>query len=186
MKLGIIVGHTSADAGALSAHLGMQEYPWNKDLATRIGQVGTQIGIRTFLRDQGGIAGAYQRSDAWGSDITTELHFNSAHNQNARGTGILYDPGSSSGKRFAGHLFDRISAVLETPDWPRGTGGAVTPFQASGRQRRGQRSLQAGRAPATLIEPFFGSSPSDSGKAGARKDQLAEAIVRAAEDWFNG
>lgn len=186
MKLGVVVGHTQADGGASSPYLGMQEYSWNKDLAQRIENVGTPVRIKTFYRDDGGIAGAYGRSDAWGSNITTELHFNSSHNRHARGSAVLYFPGSSKGRRFAQLLFDGISAVIGSPDWPRGTGGVVTPYQASGNQRRGQRSLSAGRAPATLIEPFFGSNAAECARANAGKDALATAIVRAAEAWFDG
>ena len=186
MKLGIVVGHTNADKGASSPTLGQQEYTWNGDLAQKMLAVPSQVERRIFLRDNGGVAGAYAASDAFGSDITVELHFNAAHSQTATGTGILYLAGSPRGRRLAVALFARINGVLGLGDWPSGSAGVVTPFQASGQQMRGQRSLTAGRAPATLIEPFFGSNPNDCAKAAANKDALAAAIVRAAEDWFAG
>lgn len=184
MKLGIVVGHTNTDKGAASPHLGQQEYTWNKDLAQKIEALPSSILRKTFFRDGVGVAGAYAASDGWGSDCTIELHFNSAHSQTATGTGILYLAGSSRGRRLATHLFTRINQVLALGDWPKGTGGVVTPFQASGQQMRGQASLKAGRAPATLIEPFFGSNPTDCQKAAAKKDALAHAILTAAEDFF--
>jgi N-acetylmuramoyl-L-alanine amidase len=184
MKLGIIVGHTRADEGAFSRTLNQQEYSWNSDLANMILAVNSGVERRVFFRDNGGIDGAYGASDQWGSNITVELHFNSAHLSTATGTGVLYLSGSTRGKRFATHLFERTNAVLRLGDWPKQTGGVVTPFQASGQQMRGQRSLTAGRAPATLIEPFFGSNPNDCNTASANKSKYAEAIVRAAEDWF--
>ncbi len=76
-------------------------------------------------------------------------------------------------------LCQEIRAALQLPDWPPGTGGVVTPFQASGEERRGQRSVTSGRAPATLIEPFFGSHRGDCEVAQANKDALAQAIVAA-------
>lgn len=184
MKLGIVVGHTNLDKGAASPHLGQQEYTWNSDLAQRIVALNSPIGRKVFFRDGVGVAGAYAAADAWGAKLTVELHFNSAHLHTATGTGVLYLAGSQRGRRFAGFLYARINAVLGLGEWPKGTGGVVTPYQASGAQMRGQRSLTAGRAPATLIEPFFGSNPNDCARAQARKDDLAAAILAAAADFF--
>ena len=186
MKLGIVVGHTKNDGGAASPTLGQQEYTWNKDLAARIVAVSSAIERKVFFRDGVGITGAYKATDAWGANITVELHFNSADSKKATGTGILYLAGSPRGKRLAGVLFARINAVLGLGDWPKGAGGAVTPFMASGQAMRWQLSLSSGKAPDTLIEPFFGSNPNDCAKAAANKDALAAAIVKAAEDWFAG
>ncbi len=180
MKLGIIVGHTANRPGAHSPFLESSEYPWNSDLADRVKQNAGALKTKVFFRDGHGISGAYRESDEWGSDITVELHFNSADSVHATGTGVLYHPSSMSGKRFAIMLRQEMGEALGLPDWPSGTGGIVTPFEASGEQRRGQTSLSAGVAPATLIEPFFGSSKNDCQVAGARKDELAKAIVRAA------
>lgn len=185
MKLGVIVGHTRTSQGAYSPALQAYEYTWNSDLAQRIQNTPTHLTVHTFFRDNGGIRGAYQASDAFGSDITVELHFNSSHNTSSKGTGVLYYPGSTRGRSFAELLFEEMDAVLGFGDWPRGSGGAVTPFQASGQQRRGETSLQSGRAPATLIEPFFGSNPNECAKAETNKANLAQAIVTAAERYTN-
>ncbi|WP_306115515.1 MULTISPECIES: N-acetylmuramoyl-L-alanine amidase [unclassified Roseovarius] len=185
MKLGVIVGHTQNSQGAYSPTLQAYEYTWNSDLAQRIQNTATHLTIRTFFRDNVGIAGAYQASDAFGSDITVELHFNSSHNTSSKGTGILYCPGSTRGRSFATLLFEEMDAVLGFGDWPQGSGGVVTPFQASGQQRRGETSLKSGRAPATLIEPFFGSNPTECASANANKTNLASAIVTAAERYMN-
>jgi N-acetylmuramoyl-L-alanine amidase len=184
MKLAIVVGHTNADKGASSVTLGQPEYTWNSHLATLIEAVNTNHEIKTFFRDNGGIPGAYAAADNWGSNAAIELHYNSADSMSATGTGILYFAGSTRGRRLASLLFEEIDAVLGLGEWPSGTGGVVTPFQASGQQMRGNRSLSAGQAPAALIEPFFGSNPSDSATAQANKSALAGAIVKAAERFF--
>ena len=184
MKLGIIVGHTQSNQGAHSATLGQSEYPWNYDLAEQIERENTNLEVRTFLRNGVGIAGAYRASDSWGSRITVELHFNSSDNHRATGTGVLYYPGSENGRRLARLLFEEMDQVLGLGAWPGGSDGTVTPYQASGQARRGQTSLSAGRAPATLIEPFFGSNPTDSRRAEQNKPALARAIVKAAERYF--
>lgn len=180
-RLGIIVGHESGAQGAPSPWLGTHEYPWNSDLAQIMMAVETPLECKVFFRDGVGIPGAYAASDDWGSDVTVELHFNYSDNERATGTGILYYPGSKRGREFAGILYREINGVLGLGEWPRGSGGIATPFQASGEQRRGQTSLAAGRAPATLLEPFFGSNERDCAVAGARKSEYAEAIIRAAE-----
>ena len=184
MKLAIVVGHTNADKGASSPTLGQQEYTWNSHLATLIEGVNTNLSVKTFFRDNGGIAGAYRAADNWGSKAAIELHFNAAHSTDATGTGILYYAGSPRGRQLASLLFDEIDGVLGLGEWPRGTGGVVTPFQASGQQMRGNGSLSAGRAPAALIEPFFGSNPRDSAAAQAKKSALAGSIIKAAERFF--
>jgi len=180
-KLGIIVGHESSAQGAPSPWLGTHEYPWNSDLAQIMMAVETPLECRVFFRDGVGIRKAYAASDAWGSDVTVELHFNYSDNENATGTGILYYPGSKRGREFAALLYREINGVLGLGEWPRGRGGIATPFEASGQARRGQTSLAAGRAPATLLEPFFGTNESNCAVVGARKSDYAAAIIRAAE-----
>ena len=186
MKLGIVVGHTRNRQGAHSQTLAQSEYPWNSDLAERIQARAGDLEHRVFFRDGHGIKGAYRQADDWGATVTVELHFNASDNAHATGTGVLYFPGSVNGKRLATLLREEMGTALELPDWPSGTGGVVTPFQASGKQERGKTSLGAGRAPAALIEPFFGSNPDDATRANARKDALAEAIVRAARRYDQG
>jgi N-acetylmuramoyl-L-alanine amidase len=179
MKLGIIVGHTSYRPGAFSQYLQVAEYPWNSDLARRIQACADGLETMVFLRDEGGIAGAYRDSDRWGSDLAVELHFNYSDNAHSTGTGVIHNPDTPASKDFATLLCQEIRAALLLPDWPPGTGGVVTPFQASGEERRGQRSVTAGRAPAVLVEPFFGSHRGDCQVAEANKDALAAAIVAA-------
>jgi N-acetylmuramoyl-L-alanine amidase len=179
MKLGIVVGHTSYRPGAYSQYLKSAEYPWNIDLAKRIEACADGLETKTFLRDAQGIAGAYADSDRWGSDLTVELHFNSSDNAHSTGTGVIYDPESRESRDMAKLLCQEIRSALQLPDWPPGTGGVVTPLQASGEERRGQRSVTSGRAPATLIEPFFGSHRGDCQVAESGKDALALAIATA-------
>lgn len=182
-KLGVVVGHTKKNQGAFSKTLGVAEYAWNKDLAARIEGFAagmTDLTVQTFFRDGVGIKGAYQATDAFGADITVELHFNGSDNHRATGSAVLYYPRSTNGRRFATLLQKEISAVLGLKNWPRGSDGVLTPFEASGKEKRGQGSLSAGRAPATLFEPFFGSNPNDANTADKNKDRLAQAILDAA------
>lgn len=183
MKVAIVVGHTKNAPGAESKTLRTTEYPWNKDLAAKIvAQSPNGIEFKTFLRDDGGVAGAYKAGDKWGADAFVELHFNSSHNVTSTGTGVLYQTGKS--KAWAEALYAELSKVLRLKAWPGGTDGVCTPFQASGRQERGKGSLTASSAPSALIEPFFGSNPNDSRMAQSNKDRMAAAVARAAATYF--
>ena len=181
MKLGIIVGHHRGGKGAFSPFLNASEYDWNTDLSERIMNVASGLDRRVFFRDGVGISGAYRNSDDWGSNITVELHFNSSDNEDATGTAMLYYPGSAKGRSLATHMQSEINGVLGLGPWPSSTDGVLTPFQASGKAQNGLTNLGAGRAPATLLEPFFGSNETDCATAAARKDDYAAAIIVAAE-----
>jgi N-acetylmuramoyl-L-alanine amidase len=184
MKVAIVVGHTKNDKGAYSPYLKQSEYDWNTDMANRIVAEPSSFEKKIFFRDGVGIAGAYSALSSWGAAASIELHFNSSHNATSTGSGVLYLAGSPKGKALATALQGRLRQVLELPDWPEGTGGVVTPFQASGKQERGRASLSAGKPPAALVEPFFGSNPNDSKVAESRKSELAKAYILALNDFF--
>ena len=59
-------------------------------------------------------------------------------------------------------------------------GNADRGVRVIGRRDRGGRSLWQGRAPAVLIEPYFGSNAKECQIAQTHMDELAEAIYRAA------
>jgi len=181
MKLAIIVGHTKSAKGAFSPWLNASEYDWNTDLAHMIMQAPTALERKVFFRDRVGIKGAYKASDEWGANWAVELHFNSSTNQNATGTAMLYFPGSANGKRLAASLFQEVNEVLRLGDWPKGSGGVLTPREASGDAENGLTNLRSGKAPACLVEPFFGSNKNDCAVAAERKKQYASGIVRAVD-----
>ncbi|MBK4214403.1 N-acetylmuramoyl-L-alanine amidase [Paracoccus caeni] len=183
MKVAIVVGHTKDAPGAYSPYFKEFEYHWNTDLANRIAAQPSSHEIKIFYRDNVGISGAYEKLSSWGAAVSIELHFNSSHNSTSTGTGVLYLSGNHKGKILAGVLQARLMQTLGLPDWPKGSGGVVTPFQASGKQERGKTSLSAGKPPAALVEPFFGSNPNDCKRATAQKDQLAQAYILAMSDY---
>ena len=185
MHAGIIVGNEKAKPGAFSTHLNSHEYEWNKELADMIASAMKEIKSNIIYRDRIGVIGAYSEADRLGSKICIELHFNSSHSQSASGTGILYYPGSKNGRRLAEAIFKEMKPVLGLPDWPKGTSGIATPYQASGSERRGEYSLGAGKAPAVLLEPFFGSNSLDCHRAHERKNDLAEAIASAMRSYLS-
>lgn len=182
-NLAVIVGHNSKSQGAIRQDTGETEYSWNSRLARVIGQLspnyrGLRVGV--FFRRPGigynaEIRDVYRRADEWGATATVELHFNSHHNPKATGTETLTS-GSRMSKKYAEALQDEMLDALGLKD--RGT--------KTVRKGRGSASLISGKAPAALIEPFFGSS--DEGlKATDSADEmraLAAAVLNATHKVF--
>ncbi|WP_027237831.1 N-acetylmuramoyl-L-alanine amidase [Leisingera caerulea] len=183
MKLAIVVGHNARAQGAVRPDTGETEFAWNSRLAKMILAEAKRfpgIDVRTFFRARGGTYGdeirrVYRETDDWGADATCELHFNSHHNPQATGTETL-SSGSAASLRYCEALQTRMLAALGL----KNRGRKVV------RTGRGAASLIAGRAPAALIEPFFGSSPKGQQATDEPHEMqaLARAILIATQDAF--
>lgn len=185
MKLALVVGHTAQRPGAVRQDTGEAEFFWNKDLAeiavAEARKSGARVKVRIFYRPphlghKGGLRSAYAEADEWGADAVCELHFNSHHNPTATGTEVLTS-GTVASLRFAECLQDEMLDALGLRD--RGE-------KIVRRGDRGGFNLICGKAPATLIEPFFGSSPIGLAATDERHEKvaLARAILRAADRAF--
>ncbi|MGH1577722.1 N-acetylmuramoyl-L-alanine amidase [Planktotalea sp.] len=177
-RLAIVVGHNSVKQGAVRKDTGETEFVWNSDLAKMIeeeAQDYPELEIKTFFRLPGlgytrEIRRVYEETDRWGANATVELHFNSSASRNATGTETLTS-GTPASMALAIAVNQEMVAALGLKD--RG----VKTRSASD---RGGASLMSGRAPAALIEPFFGSSEEGlkATDSSQEKRALAEAIVR--------
>ncbi|GIT90156.1 hypothetical protein JANAI62_03610 [Jannaschia pagri] len=172
-KIAIVVGHNARAQGAVRVTDGRTEYDWNGRLATLIAAHGNQV--RIFRRQGGGgysaeIDRVYAEVDAWGADVSVELHFNGSASARANG-GLTLSSGTRGSLLLAQEVRSRCAAVLGNRD--RGV-------QVRGRHDRGGRSLWQGRAPAILTEPYFGSNAAECVVADQNMDELAEAIFRGA------
>jgi N-acetylmuramoyl-L-alanine amidase len=174
-RVALIIGHDAADEGAVRCTDGVQEYSWNKDLANRIWKLDPQMfeifHIDPSLGYSASIRDVYERVDAWGCDLSIELHFNAAASGSATGT-ETFSSGSRGSLKFAQAIHGAMVEALELRD--RGV-----KIRNRKKKGRGYLSLVSGHAPAVLIEPYFGSNPSDCRRADERKQQLAEAIHEA-------
>lgn len=182
MKLAIVVGHNSVSQGAVRGDTGETEYIWNGRLARRIQRIAPEFGIeaKVFLRQPMGsysreIDLVYEQTDEWGADATVELHFNSFDGP-ASGTETL-SSGTARSLRLAEAVQREMVLALGLSDR-----GIKT--RSSG---RGAKSLISGRAPAILIEPFFGSSSAGQSATDEEREQirLAYAVARGAADAFS-
>lgn len=178
VKLGIVVGHTAAKGGAKGIGID-REYSFNKTMAEDIrayalknyGAAPKKIEVKVFMRDQGGVTGAYGRADAWGANFTAELHYNSVGNPTVTGTETL-SSGSPGSVAFAKAVQSAHCLILGRTGQSRGV-------KIRNRQNkdRGWLSLVAGRAPAIIIEPAFGSNPEDANLLKVNQFGLGRAIV---------
>lgn len=148
-KIALVVGHNEKAKGAYSRHLRMSEFPFWAAVASLL----KDKDIKVFKRQAGAsywrqIDQVYKEVDEWGADASVELHFNSA-SPSAQGAEVL-SSGSSGSLKIA-----RVFQDIFQRHWKhRGV-------KVRKKRDRGGRSLHAGRCPAILIEPFFGSNAKD-------------------------
>ncbi|MDJ0628829.1 MAG: N-acetylmuramoyl-L-alanine amidase [Rhodobacter sp.] len=183
MRLAVVIGHNSVAQGAVRGDSGESEYVFNGRLADLMADRAPAMGIdlRVFRRVAGGgyrreIERVYDQVDQWGADASIELHFNGSSNPDASGTETL-SSGTALSLRLAAAVQDEMVIALGLRN--RG-------IRTVAADDRGGRSLIAGRAPAILVEPFFGSSARDQSATAtaAQQLQLAKAYLRGATRAF--
>lgn len=174
MKIAIVVGHNSAAQGAVRIVDGRTEYDWNGQLADLIRLIDPES-VRVFRRTPGGgylreIDRVYSAVDAWGADVSVELHFNGSADPRAEGC-LTLSSGTRGSTELARQVQARMLAVMQNED---------DGILVRGPSDRGGRSLWAGRAPAIMTEPYFGGNARFCHVADARQDELAAAIYEGA------
>lgn len=172
-KIAIVIGHNARAQGAVRCTDGRTEFDWNGELAGLI-RSHDETGVRVFRREAGGgypaeIDRVYRETDLWGALCTVELHFNGSANPQANGC-LMLSSGTRGSMRLASAMQGGCVSAL---------GNADRGVRVIGRRDRGGRSLWQGRAPAVLIEPYFGSNAQECVTAQTHMDELAEAIYRA-------
>ena len=152
------------------------EFDWNGELADMIRDIDPGA-VRIFQRTpEGGysreIQRVYSEVDAWGADCSIELHFNGGP---ASATGCETLSSGTSGSLALADLVQRYT-LDAMPMRDRGV-------KTIGRDQRGGQSLWAGRAPAVMTEPYFGSNARDCHIADDHMSMLAEATYVAAREF---
>ncbi|MDF3606144.1 N-acetylmuramoyl-L-alanine amidase [Paracoccus sp. DMF-8] len=179
-KIALVVGHNARSQGAVRVTDGRSEYDWMGDLSAQI--LAANPGrYRVFRRPAGvvytrEISQTYAEVDAWGASGSIELHFNAAAASTATGTETLTS-GTKGSRRLATLIQSAMVGVLGLRD--RG-------LLVRDRKARGGESLWAGRAPAVLIEPYFGSNAGDCAAADRHFHQLAAGINAACTEFLKG
>lgn len=155
-KYALIIGHTkSKDKGAFSDVLGMSEFDYNlkvteelKALCPEMFDIYTHE-VQDYYQRQKGMA--YQLNQKQ-YDAVFEFHFNSA-SPTANGTECCYYFNSKKGKHLAEIISKGISQEFETK--LRGVNGGKALVN---KNDRGYWFTYLPKAPAVIVEPFFGSN----------------------------
>lgn len=162
MKVAIVIGHTSnGDKGAYSETLKLSEYDYNLKVANHMKELNPSVydvythTIQEYYNRQKAMA---DKLNAKAYDLVIELHYNAA-SPVANGTETLYYFNSAKGKAYAESISQEI--VKEFGTSIRGVNGAKALVN---KNDRGYYAVYLPKATALIVEPFFGSNPSESAK----------------------
>ncbi|MEK6155176.1 N-acetylmuramoyl-L-alanine amidase [Flavobacteriaceae bacterium 3-367] len=181
-KIAVVVGHNNKRQGAQAiTPIDRSEFDFNSELASRMldSAENYEVELKVFTRRYQGsytkeIQKVYGEVNTWGAEFSMELHFNSAY-FTAAGSEV-FSSGTPGSLRFAN------LAQLELVTLFKRAGKTDRGVKVRKKGARGYLSLVSGRAPAILVEPFFGSNRSDVLKMHRMGLQpLAEAYLRAME-----
>lgn len=181
MKLGVIVGHNATEQGAVRPDTGETEYQFNSRIAELMHRIVRStynpragFDLRVFYREpdlpfEDEIGRVYGETDQWGADLTLELHFNSVADPSAQGCEML-----SSGTELSLLAAHEMQEAMVA-----GMGFEDRGVKTRRPKARGGESLYAGRAPAVLAEPFFGSSRADRTRIDQENEEYRLAMLYA-------
>lgn len=191
-KLGIVVGHTDAQGGAVGLNL-PREYDYHKAMAAdmvafsqaEFGQLSGNetLEVRVFLRDGIGVSGAYAQVNEWvgghaARAATVELHYNAA-TASAAGTETL-SSGSASSMALSEQVQEGLCTLLGRSGKSRGI-----KIRNRTNKERGWLSLVSGLPPAIITEPAFGSNAADAALLRDMQFKIGREIVRRCKRYFD-
>lgn len=158
MKIAAVIGHTEKSKGAYSKHFKLREF----DFYTKVAEL--LEGVDIYTHDSS-ISGYVTRQKATAAilnskdyDLVIELHFNHFSDASANGCETLYYFKSKHGKYYA----ELFSEVLNDYTGIKLRNGGIKAL--ANRRDRGFAAVFYPKAPAILIEPFFGSNKTDCEK----------------------
>lgn len=175
-KIALVVGHTErGDKGAYSDYLKSTEFDFWIDVAKRIKELGKSSKIdvydvfthteQNYYNRQKNLANKVNQKDY---DYVIELHFNAA-SPSANGTECLHYFNSKKGKEASQKISQKIAKVYGTK--LRGVYGAKALVN---KNDRGYWFVYFPKAPAIILEPFFGSN--EESLKFQDKDKLARTL----------
>lgn len=149
MKIAICIGHNEVNKGAFSLYIKQPEWDYYRAIAERMRDV-ADIYYRQYVgsynQEISNLAKAVNKQNY---DLVIELHFNAAV-PSANGCEALYYKNSIKG-RAAAKLY---CEVIKTNYGSRNRGAKSLSKDTD----RGFLFLQKMKAPAIIVEPFFGSN----------------------------
>lgn len=170
-KILLIPGHCiTGDMGAFSAYLKQYEQKYNKKIVDYLKSRYSayydtyEHSIQGYNSRQNALA---KFANAKDYKMIVELHFNASEGHTAQGSEVLFFYKSTKGRKYAEITLDEI--IKEFGLRKRGVKGI-----SSG---NGYGFLKKTKAPAILIEPFFGDEPKCM--AFSNIERYAETLHRA-------
>lgn len=173
-RIGLVVGHSHKEQGAVNQTFGCTEYEWNSKLVPLVASALHALDMQPVIFYRDDLSTLPQEINDADVDLVLSFHCN-AFNRIASGTEVLHFHKSKKGKKLAQLVQDALVDVLGLRD--RGlvpvTGGD-----------RGGYLLQKVAAPAILLETFFIDNDVDFTIADGEKEELAKHIALAVKDYF--
>lgn len=149
MKVAIIVGHDERSQGAYSRFLNKTEYQYNSAVASHLTGI-ADIYRRPIKRGyKSAMQALAMQLNAKDYDLVIELHFNAA-TSSAEGVESLHFGGNDFTKMYAESYCSEIAEHYGSVNR-----GAKSIYNEN---QRGYWFLKLTKAPALIVEPFFGSN----------------------------
>lgn len=163
MNIALVVGHHINSKGAFSPYLRLSEWDFYNEVIDCIPLKGDGYEFDVYHHENVGgytarIKKTARKINALKYDLVIELHFNSASDPRANGCETLYYFASKKGRDYAKIFSD---TVVQWTGIKSRNGGLKA---LANKKDRGFASVYYTKAPAILIEPFFGSNKSDCEK----------------------
>ena len=148
-KIAFVVGHDIKEQGAFSFHLKKTEFVYHSEVASHLpfDIYWRNPDIKGYKSKMQDLANRINKQDY---SAVIELHFNSA-TPTANGCEALFFGGSAIGKRWSQVYVDKIVQAYGMRN--RGV------LAITSESQRGYWFLKLMKAPAIILEPFFGSNP---------------------------
>jgi N-acetylmuramoyl-L-alanine amidase len=188
--IALVVGHDESSRGAQLLDTGVREWGWCRELAASLQEQlqPRRLEPMVFLRDpairtyRGQLAELCGRVNGHPARVVLSLHFNAApssHRGLWSGATALHWPSSTSGRRAA----EVLSAAAAEAIGNRNRGAKP---QAESWAGSPLYILRDTRAPAVILEPFFGDHVEDATAATRARDsgRLALFLADAIEEWL--
>lgn len=174
-KIAILIGHRSAAQGAHSPYLGLTEYQYHKKVVAYLETICKDYEIVVYERantpmvSEGyRIAQVVNKINQSQYDLVLSLHFNSFTDPTANGCTALHYITNRKTKAIAQRFVDLVHEQFSIKK------RALIAIQD--KSQRGGTFIVNSKAPAVLLEPFFGSNPSDSYSFNNRELEYAQLI----------
>jgi len=155
-KVAIIIGHRSKSQGAYSECLGLTEYQYNKTVALALSDIADiyERPNTPWTTEAYKISKLVKEVNKHDYELVISLHFNHFHIPQANGVEALHYITNKFSKVIAKEYVTMVSDQFKVK--PR----ALIAVRST--KQRGGTLICGLKAPAVLVEPFFGSNDNDA------------------------